>query len=323
MSNSLYDVLGVPKDASETDIKKAFRKLSLQYHPDRNNEPGAEDKFKQINEAHETLSDSNKRQQYDMESNGHPFFGGGGGGGMGGPPGVEVHDVNEMLRHMFGGGAPGGVSFGGMPGASEFNVFFGGPPGFGGPMGGGHPFFQQQMSKPPPIIKNLKLTLEQVYFGGNFTIEIEKWNVKNNVKIQETSSINVTIPPGIEESEVIVIRDAGNTIENQLKGDVKICISIESNSDFQRNGEDLVCRRVLTLKEALCGFKFDLKHLNGKTLAFNNITNINVIKPNYKKIIPNLGMNKNGKTGNLIIEFDVDFPESLTDEQIQVLTETL
>jgi DnaJ family protein A protein 2 len=188
---------------------------------------------------------------------------------------------------------------------------------------GGHPFFQQQMSKPPPIIKNIKITLEQIYFGGNITIEYEKWNVSNNVKIIEVASLNVTIPPGIEESEVIVVRDVGNSIENQIKGDVKICIQIENNTNFIRNGMDIVCRHTLSLKESLCGFKFDLKHLSGKTLAFNNLTNVSVIKPNYKKIIPNLGMNKNGESGNLIIEFDIIFPDVLGDDQIQKLSEIL
>jgi DnaJ-class molecular chaperone len=322
MTKSLYDVLEIPRDASETDIKKAYRRLSLQYHPDRNSEPGAEAKFKEINEAHEILSDSGKRQNYDMESGGNPFFGGG--GGMGGPPpGAEFHDMNDILRQVFGGagGHPGGVSFTGMPGAPDFNVFFGGPmggpPGFGGPMGG-HPFFQQ-ISKPPPIIKNLKLNLEQVYFGGNFNVEFEKWNVMNNIKVCEITTVNITIPPGIEESEVVILREMGNSVENRIRGDVKICIHIENNTEYQRNGLDLICKRTLTLKEALCGFKFELKHINGKTLAFNNLTNINVIKPGYKKVVPNLGMNKNGKTGNLIIEFDVSFPDVLGDDKIKQL----
>lgn len=335
MSKSLYDVLEVPKDASESDIKKAYRKLSLIHHPDRNNEPGAESRFKEINAAHEVLSDSEKRKEYDMESSGHPMFGGHG-HGHGHGPGPEFHDVNDILRQMFGGGgggAPQGFPMGGMPqgfpmggmpgmpgsgsGDGGFNMFFG-----GGPMGG-HPFFQQQMSKPPPIIKTIKITLEQIYFGGNITIEYEKWNVSNNIKIGEMATMNVTIPPGIEESEVIVIRDVGNSIENQIKGDIKLCIKIDNNTEFIRNGMDIIYRKTLTLKESLCGFKFELKHLNGKTLAFNNHTNISVIKPNYKKIVPNLGMNKNGETGNLIIEFDITFPDVLGDDQIQKLLEIL
>lgn len=320
MSKSFYDVLDVPKDASESDIKKAYRRLSLLHHPDRNNDPGSESRFKEINEAHEVLSDNNKRKQYDMELSGHPFFGGGGGPGQG-PGGTEFHDVNDILRQMFGGGGPQGFPMGGMPqgfpmGGDGFNVFFGGPMG-------GNAFFQQQMSKPPPIIKNIKITLEQSYFGGNVSIEYEKWNVSNNIKIGEMAVLNVTIPPGIEESEVMVIREVGNSIENQIKGDVKVCIQVEPHSEFIRKGMDIICRKTLTLKESLCGFKFELKHLNGKTLAFNNHTNISVIKPNYKKVVPNLGMNKNGETGNLIIEFDISFPDVLGDDQIHKLLEIL
>ena len=324
MTQSYYDVLEVPKNASESDIKKAYRRLSLQYHPDRNSSPGAEAKFKEINEAHETLSNANKRKQYDMEQSGHPMFGGGGGGpGPGGFPGGEFHDINDVFKQMFGGGGGGmGVPMG-FPGqGGDFNVFFGGPPGFGVPMGG-NPFFQQQMNKPPPIIKNLNLTLEQVYSGGNFKVEFERWILINNVKMFETISSDITVPPGIDESEVFIMRDTGNSVENQIKGDVKVCIQVENNTEFQRSGMDLIYKRTLTLKESLCGFKFELKHLNGKTLAFNNYTNITVIKPNYKKVVPNLGMTKNGNTGNLIIEFDVVFPDDLGEDQIRQLKEIL
>ena len=77
MSQNYYDILGVDKQASEDEIKKAFRKLSLKYHPDRNSDPGATDKFKEINEAHETLTNKEKRQQYDFQSSGGFPMGGG------------------------------------------------------------------------------------------------------------------------------------------------------------------------------------------------------------------------------------------------------
>jgi len=87
---------------------------------------------------------------------------------------------------------------------------------------------------------------------------------------------------------------------------------------------DLVMNRTISLKEALCGFKFDIRHLNNKTFAFNNShPNVTLIKPGYKKVIPNLGMNKNGQTGNLIVNFDVIFPDQLTTEQIEKLAEIL
>jgi len=310
---NLYEILGVDKDASEQDIKKAYRKLSLQYHPDRNSDPEAESMFKEINAAHEILSDSTKRQQYDMEQSGgggFPFFAG---GMPGGPP--EFHDINNIFRQFFGGGGiPGGMGFSmGGPNQQEFHFFHGAPPGF----------FQHQMNKPPPIIKNLTLTLEQAYFGGNFQLSVDIWSVVNNIKTTNTQTINVSIPPGIDENEVLIMREMGNTVENSIKGDIKIVIQITNDTIFQRHGLDLVCNRSISLKEALCGFKYDIRHLSNKTLSFNNLTNVTVIKPGYKKVIPNLGMNKNGQTGNLIIQFDVIFPDNLSPEKIQKLSEIL
>ena len=302
MSKNYYSILGLDKDANETDIKKAYRKLSLEFHPDRNSSEDAKTRFVEINEAHEILSDNEKRQRYDMEESGQSMFGGGG---------HEFHDINDILKQFFQGG-------GGMPGmgGTEFHFFH---PGMGG---GNHPFFQH-IHKPPPIIKNIQLTLEEAYFGGNFKIEFDKWNIINNKKISEHETLNITIPQGIDENEVIILRELGNSIENSMKGDIKICVEIKSHPDFQRAGIDLIHHRKITLKEALCGFKFDMKHVNNKTLTFNNHTNITVIKPQYKKVVPNLGMNKNDQHGNLIIEFEVIFPDVLGDDQIEKLKEIL
>lgn len=317
MSKDYYNILGVNEDANEQDIKKAYRKLSLEFHPDRNSEEGAEARFKDINQAHEILSDAEKRKMYDMEKSGQHMFGGPHQGGQ------EFHDINDILKQFFGGagggmpgfpmGGPGMPGMPGMPG-QEFHFFH---PGMGG-----HPFFQH-MNKPPAIIKNVHLSLEEIYFGGNFKVEIDKWNVINNTKIAEHQTINVTIPAGIDENEVIILREMGNSIENAAKGDVKICIQTKPHQDFQRIGLDLIHHRKITLKEALCGFKFDMKHVNNKTLTFNNYTNITVIKPQYKKIVPNLGMNKGDQHGNLIIEFEVVFPDVLGEDQIQKLKEIL
>ena len=320
MSNrSLYEILGIDKNASEQDIKKAYRKLSFQYHPDKNSDPEAETMFKEINEANEVLSDPAKRQQYDMQQQGgFPFFPGGMPGG-GGPQ--EFHDINNIFRQFFGGGGmPGGVSFSMNGGPNqEFHFFHGGHQGEGGIPG----FFHQQMNKPPPIIKNLSLTLEQAYFGGNFDISLERWSVVNNVRTVETQTISVGVPPGIDENEIIILRDQGNSIDNSVRGDIKICIQITNDTIFTRQGIDLLLTQKITLKDALCGFKFDIRHLNHKTISFNNVTNISVIKPGYKKVIPNLGMNKNGLSGNLIIEFDVVFPDELSAEQIEILANIL
>jgi DnaJ-class molecular chaperone len=135
-----YDILGVSKDATDSDIKKAFRALSLKYHPDRNPNEDTTEKFQKIGEAYETLSDPEKRNQYENEMNGVPF----------GMPFShmdsmnEFQDMNNIFNMMFGGmpgmGGPGmpGMGGPGMPGMGPGIRIF-----HSGGMGGGPQFFQQ------------------------------------------------------------------------------------------------------------------------------------------------------------------------------------
>jgi DnaJ-class molecular chaperone len=322
-----YEVLGVSQDASEGDIKKAYRKLSLQYHPDRNPDPSVGDKYKSINDAYEILSDPQSREQYNMELK---FGGPGGAGGFGAgfhPMGGDgMADINNIFNMMFGGGIPGMPGMGGFPGMGGrgfqggpgIHVFHSGMPG-----GGMQEHIFQQLNKPPPIVKNVEITLEQAYHGASITINIEKQVSKNMIRYQEHQDISITIPQGIEENEVMVLRGQGHSISDDLQGDVKITFSIKNDTIFKRQGSDLIYAKNLILKESLCGFAFEIQHLNGKTLNMNNMSNPTIVKPNYKKVVPGLGFIKNGQTGNLIIELMVDFPDSLTGEQMDKLKEIL
>jgi DnaJ-class molecular chaperone len=321
-----YEILGVSKDASESEIKKAYRKLSLQYHPDRNPDPEATEKYKAINEAHEVLSDGQKREQYNMELQFGPGF------KQGGMPGGMPGGMNDIFNMMFGGGFPGmpGMSGGGFPGGG----FPGMDPmgGFGGPgirvfhsgSGGMHEHIFQQMTKPQAIQKLVNITLEQVFHGATINIEVERQVTKDMIRYNETETITINVPPGIDENEMMVIQGKGNSFhENGIKGDVKIIFKVENNTIFTREGLDMKYTRSISLKEALCGFGFEIQHFSGKTLSMNNHQNVMVVKPGYKKIVPGLGFNKNGQTGNLIIEILVEFPEVLTPEQIAVLRDIL
>ena len=141
----------------------------------------------------------------------------------------------------------------------------------------------------------------------------------------ERETIYINIPKGIDNSDFIVVNDLGN-INNNLKGDIKIGVNVNTdNSIFHRQGLDLIYIKTLTIKEALCGFSFDILHLNGKKLNFENITNPTIIKPNTKRIFPNMGITRENTSnlGNLIIEFELEFPDSLTSEQINGLKNIL
>jgi len=308
-----YDILGVSKDANDNEIKKAFRALSLKYHPDRNPTEDTTEKFQKIGEAYEVLSDAEKRNQYDNESNGIPF----------GMPFThmdsmnEFQDMNNIFNMMFGGGMPG---MPGMPGMQGM-----GGPGIrifhSGGMGGGPQFFQQ-FQKPSPISKVVNLSLKQCYDGGSISVEIERFVVNNGIKYTEIATLNISIPKGINEKNGIIIEGEGNCV-NDLKGDVKLSFKIEEHPLFKRRESDLIYKKKISLKEALCGFSFELQHLNGKMLFLNNKSNRTIITPDTKKTIPNLGIEYEGKTGNLIIEFIIDFPINLSEEQMNMIESVL
>jgi len=327
MSKDLYKILGVDESASDAEIKKAYRSLSLKYHPDRNATADAAAKIREINDAYEILSDAQQRRQYDAESH----------GGFTHMNSMDdMGDINNLFKMMFGqagmagaggmgGGFPGGGFPGGFPGGGgpEIRIFHGGMPG--GFPGFPGPGFMHQMQKPPPIIQTIRLSLEESYQGCTKPIEIEKWVLTGDIKVQEIETVYVTVPPGIDNNEILVMRDRGNMVHDDCRGDLKFIFQVEGTSEagLQRHGLDLVYRKSISLKEALCGFSFDIKHLNGKGLCLNNMTNPTIIRPNFKKVIPGLGMNREGSCGNLVIEFVVDFPESLTAEQIATLVQVL
>ena len=332
-SESYYDILGVNEKSSKNDIKRAYRELSLKYHPDRNcGNTDFNSKFQQINEAYETLGDDQKREEYDQSKN-NPFLkmsmGSGMGGGMGG-------GLDDLLNNLFSAGMMGGLN-GGM---GVNNPFFseGGfsmhqmHPGFAGGMGGpnirvfhtssaGHnpvPALQ----KPTPIVKTITINMEQVLNGGNIPVDVERWIIENDLKVFENETLYVAIPQGIDDNEIIILKNKGNVLSDECRGDVKLFIKVENNTEFERHGLDLLINKTISLKEALCGFSFELKYINGKTYTLNNTLG-NIIPPNYKKVIMNMGLTRDGRIGNLIIHFIVEFPEKMEVSKLEALNNIL
>ena len=318
---SYYEVLEVNKKASDGEIKRAYREKSLHYHPDRNPSLDASDKMQQINEAYDVLSDKSKRRQYDLEQklgdNPFSFFSQAAGMPFTHGPTLDEsqHEIDELFSTLF-----GNIMNQNMGGQDIPNVRI-----FHGGIQPEHLFRKttNQYSKPEPLTIPLTITLEQAYYGCTIPVNIERWIMIGDTKINEEETTYVNIYEGIDDNEIITIEQKGNVTSEQVKGDVKIAVHIENNSLFQRSGLDLLYSKTISLKEALCGFSFDLEHINNKKLAFNNKSNINVIKPNYRKKIPNMGMKRKNNIGNLIVTFQIDFPEKLTTEQQETLTNIL
>jgi DnaJ-class molecular chaperone len=329
MSDNFYKVLGVDEKASKEEIKKSYRTMQMKYHPDKNNNSqDAINMTQKLNEAYETLGDDEKREEYDMTRN-NPFLKGG--------SNVDVQ-MDDILNMMFGGmgmpGFPGHIDrMGGMNMGGQMGGFpgmqMGGFPGM--QMRGQMPpgtkihFFQsgnpmnfQQIQKPTAIIKNIVIKLSQVLTGANIPLEIERWIMEQGMKIFESETIYVTIPKGIDDGELILLKDKGNVLNETCKGDIKIFVKIENDSIFKRAGLDLVLEKSISLKDALCGFSFEITYINGKSYTLNNNSG-NIIPHGFRKIIPNMGLERENHKGNMVIEFNVQFPEKLSESVIASL----
>lgn len=326
-----YEVLGLKSSATQEEIRKTYRQLSLKYHPDRNTDPSATEKYKQINQAYETLGDPAERQKYDMmqsmgvgpdmgSGGGDPFHHMFGGGMGGGGPFFHPGGGGGGIRIFTTGGGGMGMGMDGLPPelAHIFSMFGGPPPGF--PGGGmNRPTFM----KPPPIQTNLQISMETVLNGGSIPITVERWIIENGMKVSENISMNVEVPKAVEDKETIVLPGSGNMAGPNVVGDILVTIHVNNTTPFKRNGLDLVYNTKITLKEALCGFKVDILHINGKRYSLNNNAG-KVITPGHVKTLPLLGLtNSSGTTGNLLIVFEVEFPSTLTEEQTDTLKNVL
>jgi DnaJ-class molecular chaperone len=209
---------------------------------------------------------------------------------------------------MMGGGF-GGMSFGG-PGGPNIRIFRNGVP---------------VVQKPEPIRMEVQLTLEQAYLGvPELSITIDRVVVVQHIQSQEQETIKIAIPAGIDTNEAILLQDKGHVIQDKVKGDVHVIIKVQENSIIVREGMDLHFKKAISLKECLCGFSCEIPHINGKMLRLNHSGSSHVIKPGEKKTIPGYGMIREGKgTGNLVVTFDVTFPDKLLEDQITAIQSIL
>ncbi|KAJ3669463.1 hypothetical protein LUZ60_011413 [Juncus effusus] len=312
---SYYDILQVPKGASEEQIKRAYRKLALKYHPDKN--PGNEEankKFAEISNAYEVLSDQEKRKIYDRYGEeGLKQFANGGGGGRG--AGMNINDI--------------------------FSSFFG---------GGGMEEEEETIAKGDDVIVELDATLEDLYMGGSLNVWREKnvikpapgkrkCNCRNevyhrqigpgmfqqmteqvceqcaNVKYErEGSFITVDIEKGMQDGQEVLFYEDGEPKIDGEPGDLKFRITTAPHNQFKRESNDLHTSVTISLLQALVGFDKTIKHLDEHLVE---IGTQGVTKPKEVRKFKGEGMPlyQSNKKGDLYVKFEVLFPKSLTEDQ--------
>src|SRR5947209_3210653 len=248
-----YETLGVSKTATEDEIRSAFRKLARKYHPDvAKDKKAAEEKFKQINEAYEVLSDPEKRKKYDeLGANWNQP------GGFQSPPGWDTQQPGGGFRR-YSAGDGGGVEFefGGTGFSDFFEQFFGGGRGTGGFGGGGFGQRPRTAERGSDVEADIMVTLEEALHGSKRTISLRRSN-SNRVETYQ-----VKIPKGVHEGQRIRLAGQGEAGAGGGKsGDLFLRVRFARHPDFTVEGSDLIYEARIPPWQAALGGEF-----NGPTL---------------------------------------------------------
>jgi len=316
-TEKLYKVLGVGKNASEREIKKAFKKAALQHHPDRG---GDAEKFKEVEKAKEILLDPKKRKLYDRYGEKGVERGGGGGAG-------DIFDLFTGGRSRRDSGPPKPKSVTQTIDITLEDVYKGSAikrkwkintasrryncsrcDGKGSVM---------QVVRQGPMVMQTQRQCDNCR-GRGFSLANEKEVVKTGT---------VHIPHGIKNGGKITLTGEGHSLPDYQKGDVTFVVRLKKHKTYQRKGADLGCEHTLTLCQALCGYEFRLKHVSGKTLIIKSKSG-EVVQPGDLKVLSDYGLPQKGNHyvhGHLYIKFKVVFPlaPSLSSDKISLLQSSL
>ena len=299
-----YTILGVPRDASAEDIKKAFRKLARQYHPDKARDKKAgEEKFKEINEAYEVLGDPANRKKYD-ELGAHWKEG----AGFQSPPGEQrgAWTNPDGSRHYE-------FNFGGSTGFSDFfEQFFRRGGGFAAPFGDEEFDQTRAAARGHDIEGDLLVTLDEVMNGSTRTISLQRTDPRTGQA--KTETIRVHIPPGVREGQSIRVRGKGSEGANGAdSGDLYLRVRYAAHPDFRARGADLYYDLDLAPWEAVLGTTVTAPTLGGHMKVrippgTNNGQQLRVRGQGLPK-------GQNGERGDLYVVVNIQLPEKLSDEE--------
>ncbi|CAG2187318.1 DnaJ protein homolog 1,DnaJ homolog subfamily B member 13,DnaJ homolog subfamily B member 1,DnaJ homolog subfamily B member 5,DnaJ homolog subfamily B member 4 [Mytilus edulis] len=350
MGKDYYKILGLAKTATEDEIKKGYRKMALKYHPDKNKSPGAEEKFKEIAEAYDVLSDKDKKEVYDKYGEDGLKNGPSPSGGPGGPGGSYHYefqgDPRETFKMFFGDNDPFASFFGGgggQPGGPGARVFHFGPGGgghhenmdidddpFGGgfhgfPGSGGQAGLPRRKRKDSAVVRELPITLEDICKGTTKKLKITRkvLNADGRSTRNEDKILTIDIKPGWKSGTKVTFPKEGDQTPNNIPADVVFIIKDKPHSSFTRDGSDIKYKAKITLRDSLCGATLQIPTIDGRRIPLR-LTE--VIKPNSVKRIQGEGLplpKQPSRRGDLIIEFDVTFPSQLSQSAKEILSDCL
>ena len=302
-----YKILGVDKNADEKTIKKAYRQLARQYHPDKNQgDKAAEETFKDVNEAYEVLSDTEKRQKYDQFGSRWQQFDGGPSTWSNNGQGVYTHTMTpEEFEELFGGrtsrrtGTMGGSGF-----SDFFETLFG---GMGGQASGGFTDgfgSYQQVTRPRDAGHTVQITLSEAFHGTTRTLQWE-----------DGRTITAKIPKGVSTGSRIRLSGQGYD-----GGDLYLTVELLPHAQFERDGDDLSVTAAVDLYTMLLGGKATVPTLTGnvKLTIPEGTTNGRQFRLRGQGL-PKL--KQPDQRGDLIVTVNVELPQNLTEEEKELLTQ--
>ncbi|MGF1688076.1 DnaJ domain-containing protein [Photobacterium japonica] len=285
-----YEILGLAKNASEKEIKKAYKRLAMKYHPDKNpDNPSAADQFKEVKAAYEILNDKEKKAAYDQF--GHRAFErpdmGGGRQQYGG-----YNDFDDIFGGAF------GDMFGRARGGSQFN-------GFG-----------QRPRRGQDVLFNMDVDLEEIVQGCSKVVELPIYEGS----VQTTKKLNIKVPAGIENGGKIRLAGKGEPgVQGGQPGDVLIQVNIRPHLRFTREGNNLLCAVKTDFVTAALGGQVEVVTIDGKRV---NLKVPAETQTGGKFRMKGQGVtDRNGQAGDLLIQVNIETPRNLSDQQKALLKE--
>ncbi|KAE8292254.1 DnaJ-like protein subfamily B member 5 Heat shock protein Hsp40-3 Heat shock protein cognate 40 [Larimichthys crocea] len=338
MGKDYYKTLGIPKGSNEEEIKKAYRRMALRFHPDKNKDANAEEKFKEIAEAYEVLSDPKKRVVYDQL--GEEGLKTGGSSSSGAPGSSTYHytfhgDPHATFASFFGGSNPFDMFFGSNRSHSRSNGFSfhndhdteqdmdGRAAGGGGcrrsVLGTG------RKQQDPPVVHELKVSLEEIFHGCTKRMKITRRRLNPDGRSMRTEDkiLNIIIKKGWKEGTKITFPKEGDETPENIPADIAFVLKDKGHAHFKRDGSNVIYNCKISLKEALCGCTVSIPTLENRIIS---LPCHDIIKPGTVKRLRGEGLPfpKNpSQRGDLIVEFSVRFPDRIPPQSREIIRQHL